>query len=117
MFGRMLKRAAAYFLAFALIFGVGLQLAGSAMAAAGQAAPLMAAMDMGSGCDQPAPPCNGVTPDCVDAMGCLVNAAAPGASLAAPTPITWGAVSYSGQDAMSSGVSIKPEHSPPIPQA
>lgn len=121
MFGPMLKRAATCFLAFAVIIGVTLQFAGSAMAAAGQLAPSpapsMAVMDMGSGCDQPAPPCNGVTPDCIDGMGCLVSAAAPAASQAASVPFKWGAVSYFALALMPSGVSIKPEHSPPIPHA
>jgi len=117
MFCTMLKRATIYFLAFAIITGLTLQIAGSALAAAGQPAMSMAAMDMGNGCDQRAAPCKGMTPDCIDSMGCLINAAALVAPLAASVPFQWGAVSYFPLNAMPTGVSIKPEHSPPIPHA
>lgn len=114
----MLKRVTTYFLAFAVIFGVTLQITGSASAAAGNPVMEMTAMDMGSSdCDQPAAPCPGMTPDCIDSMGCLVNAAAQVAPLTASVPRQWGAVSYSSLNATPNGVSIKPEHSPPIPHA
>ncbi len=113
----MLKRVTIYFLAFAVIFGVTLQIAGSASAAAGRPAMEMTAMDMGGNCDQPAAPCPGMTPDCIDSMGCLVNAAAPVAPLMASVPLQWGAVSYFSLNATPDGVSIKPEHSPPIAHA
>jgi hypothetical protein len=113
----MLKRLAIYFLAFAVIFGVTLQVAGSALAAAGQPAISMVAMHMGSDCDQPAPPCNGMTPDCMGSMGCFVNTAAPAAPLAVSVPWQWSAVDYFSLCAMPVSVSIKPEHSPPIPHA
>ena len=117
----MLKRAATYFLVLAVILGVTLQIAGSALAGAGQHAVSpameMAAMDMGNGCDQLASPCKGMTPDCIDSMGCLINAAALVAPLAASVPFQWAAVSYFSHNAMLTGMSIKPEHSPPIPHA
>ncbi len=121
MFFNMLKRLAVYFLAFAVIFGVTLQIAGSALAGAGRHAMSpameMATMDMGSDCDQLAPPCKGAMPDCIDGMGCLINAAALVAPLAASVPFQWVAISYFSINAVPVGVSIKPEHSPPIPQA
>ncbi len=117
MFCTILKRATIYFLAFAIITGLTLQIAGSALAAAGQPAMFMAAMDMGTGCDQPVAPCKGMTPDCIDSMGYLINAAALVAPLAASVPFQWAAVSYFSLYAIPTGVSIKPEHSPPIPHA
>jgi hypothetical protein len=114
MFFNMLKRLAVYFLAFAITTGLVLQVAGSALAGAGQPAMSMAAMDMGNGCNQPAPPCKGMTPDCIDSMGCLVSSVVPVAPLAASLPFQWGAVSYFSLFAVLTGVSIKPEHSPPI---
>ena len=116
MFCVMLKRATIYFLAFAITLGVTLQISGSALVAAGQPA-MSSTMDMGGDCDQPAPPCNGMTPDCMDSMGCFVNAAAPVAPLAVSEPLLWGDVSYFSLNAVPAGVSIKPEHSPPIPHA
>lgn len=113
----MLKRLAIYFLALAVISGLTLQIAGSAMASAGPPAMDMPAMDMGGDCDQPAPPCNGMTPNCINSTGCLVNAATPVAPLAVSEPYLWGTVDYFSLNATPDGVSVKPEHSPPIPQA
>lgn len=118
MFFHMLKCLAVYFLAFAIITGLTLQIAGSAVASAGQHAMSptmeMAAMDMGNGCDQPASPCKGMTPDCINIMGCVMNTATPVAPLAVFEPLLWVAISYFSLHAMPMGVSIKPEHSPPI---
>jgi len=113
MFSTMLKRATIYFLAFAITLGVTLQTSGSALAAAGQSS----MMHMGSDCEQPAAPCKGLTPDCINIIGCVINAAAPVAPLAISEPLLWGDVSYFSLNAVSVGVSIKPEHSPPIPCA
>lgn len=110
----MLKRVTIYLLAFAVVIGVTVQISGAALATAGAPAMEMAAMAMGGDCDQPADPCTGVTPDCIDSMGCASNTAAPVAPLADSAPLRWGAVRYFPLCAMSAGVSIKPEHSPPI---
>jgi len=121
MFFCMLKRLAVYFLALTVITGLTLQIAGSVVAGAGQHAMSpameMAAMDMGGDCDQPAAPCKGLTPDCINIMGCVINTAALVAPLAASAPFEWSAVSYFSLNGMPTGVSIKPEHSPPIPYA
>ncbi len=115
MFCAMPKRIATYFLALAVFLGVTLQIAGVALAAAGPPATGMSTMaDMGGDCDQPARPCNGMTPDCIDSMGCVTNTTAPVAPLAVSDLLQWGAVSYFSLNAMPAGVSIKPEHSPPI---
>jgi hypothetical protein len=110
----MLKRTAIYLLAFAVIIGVTLQAVGLALAAAGPPAMSMAAMDMGGDCDQPAPPCNGMTPYCMDSMSCFTNTAAPAAPLVVSVQLAWGAVSYFSINAAPVSLSIKPEHSPPI---
>jgi len=117
MLRAMLKRATTYFLAFAVILGLTLQIAGSALAAAGQPAMKMAAMDMGRDCDQSSPPCKGLTPDCINSMGCIINIATPVALHAVPVSFLWGVISYFSLNATPAGVSIKPEHSPPIPYA
>lgn len=113
----MLKRLATYILALAVILGVTLQIAGSALAAAGPAAVEMPATDMGGDCNQPAPPCNGMTLDCIDSMGCIINTTAPVAPLAVSEPLLWSSVSYFSLYATQAGVSLKPEHSPPIVDA
>ncbi len=113
----MQKRAATYFLAIALALGVTFQVAGVALAAAGQPAMEMAAMDMDDGCDQPASPCHGMTPDCIDSMGCIISAATPVIPLAFTAQLQWGDVRYVSLSAVPTGMSIKPEHSPPIPHA
>jgi len=113
----MLKRVTIYLLAFAVVIGVTLQISGAALAAAGLPATEMAAMDMGGDCDQPAPPCNGMTPYCMDSMSCFTNTAAPAAPLVVSVQLAWGAVSYFAINAAPVSLSIKPEHSPPIPHA
>jgi len=114
MLPAMLRRAATYFLAIALALGVMFQVANAALAAAGQPAMEMAAMDMDGGCDQPASPCHGLTPDCIDSMGCLASSATPAESVVDSAPFQWGAVRYFSLDALPTGVGVKPEHSPPI---
>lgn len=113
----MLKRTATYFLAIALALGVTFQVAGAALNAAGQSAMEMAAMDMDGGCDQPASPCHGLTPDCIDSMGCLASAAAFVTPVVASAPFQWRAVRYFSLDALPTGVGVQPEHSPPISRA
>ncbi len=108
----MLKRATTCLLALAFLLGVTLQIAGLALAASEQPV-----MEMGGDCGQPAQPCNGLTPDCIKSIGCVINTAAPVAPHAVSELLQWDAIHYFSLNAVPSGVSIKPEHSPPIPCA
>lgn len=110
----MLKRATTCLLALAFVLGVTLQIAGLALAAGEQPVIGMATMEMGGDCGQPAQPCNGLTPDCINSMGCVINTAAPVAPHAVSELLQWDAIRYFSLNAVPSGVSIKPEHSPPI---
>jgi hypothetical protein len=112
----MLKRTATYLLAIAVFLGMTLQVIPLASAMTSQSAMSMAGMDM-SDCDHPAAPCKGITPDCIDSMGCLMTVALPATQLSAPVPFKWDAVSYGFAVANFAGMTLRPELSPPILRA
>jgi hypothetical protein len=113
----MLKRTATYLLALTIALAATLQVIASASVSADQPAMPMATMDMSGDCDNPAPPCKGMTPACIVSMGCLMIVAVPAAPLAASVPFKWGTVSYASSVAPLDGVSIEPELFPPILRA
>jgi hypothetical protein len=71
--------------------------------------------DMGSGCDQPKPPCPDQTPSCIDHFGCLTVPALPFTPTSLAVPFRWTVVSYESGDQPLLGLSVKPELTPPIP--
>jgi hypothetical protein len=105
----VLKRLLTLGLALALIVGVG-QLMPSSMAAA----PIAVSADMGGGCADPQPPCTGHLRNCLDHGGCITVSALP----APPTSITvafeWTSLDYGSMPELLTGISVKPELSPPI---
>jgi hypothetical protein len=70
--------------------------------------------DMSGGCSAPQSPCTGDVPNCVDHIGCLTAAAVPVSSTAMAVVFEWGLLDYDFAALPLSGISIKPELSPPI---
>ena len=110
----MLKRIATYLLSFAVVLVMTLQVIPHAPAMASDLS--MAGMDM-SNCDHPAAPCKGMTPACIDNMGCATIIGLPTAPLSAATPFEWGVLSYAVFDVALAGRTIRPELFPPILRA
>jgi hypothetical protein len=112
----MPKRIATCLLALTIALAATLQIVPSAPVSIDKPAMSMAGMDM-SDCNHPTPPCQGMTPACIDSMGCLMTVAVPPAPVAPPTPFKWGAVIYSLSVTTLIGVTIEPELFPPILRA
>ena len=113
VFGRMavvLQRFVTLCLALALVVGVTGQLMPPSMAAA---QPTMSS-HMEGGCDGPQPPCNGQLPICLDHGGCITVSALPAAPAAISVPVEWTSLVYELARQALSGISHKPELSPPI---
>jgi hypothetical protein len=115
--GTMMKRIAIYVLTFAFVVGTTLQTVPRADAMSAQ--PGMAMADMTGMADghQPLTPCKGLTPTCLDRMGCVINLAVPMMPPPNPVSVRWAAVSYSSTVTPLTGVSTEPELSPPILRA
>jgi hypothetical protein len=59
-------------------------------------------------------PCKGITPACVEVMGCAVLAALLPTPLSPPMPIKWAVVAYHLHSFVLDGRSVEPELFPPI---
>ena len=70
--------------------------------------------DMAGGCDRPQPPCTGHVPNCIDHLGCLTVVALPASPTSVPVAFEWTALDYDLSPEALSGISVKPELSPPI---
>lgn len=107
----MVKRFGIVLLAIAVIVGLTMQVLPRGFALeSGQVA--VASMDMP--CDGGAgAPCKGMTPACIDAMGCVVAVAIP-AQVPELTTAPWVAAAYTFADTSLSGLSVPPELTPPI---
>ncbi len=115
----MIKQLATYLMAFAVIFAMTLQSpAPRASMMQSQSETSMPDMDMSgmdmSHCQHPGGPCKGMTPACIDSMGCVVAVAIPTATFSAPAPFEWGGVSYVSFNVAMADRTIRPELSPPI---
>jgi hypothetical protein len=107
----MVKRFGIVLLAVAVIVGLTMQVVPRGLALeSGQVA--VASMDMpcdgGSGT-----PCKGMTPACIDLMGCVVAVAIP-ARAPDLTTFPWLTAGYTFTDTSLSGLSVQPELTPPI---
>ncbi len=60
------------------------------------------------------PPCAGHTPNCVDHLGCITVSALPALPATIAVPVEWTSLDYDPVPETLSGISIKPELSPPI---
>jgi len=113
----MLKRIAIYVLALAVVVGTMVQTIPHADAMSAQPdVPLADMAGMADG-QQPMTPCKGLTPTCIDSMGCVINLAVPVKPPPTPVSVRWAAVSYSSTVTPLAGVSTEPELSPPILRA
>jgi hypothetical protein len=125
----MLRRVAIFVLAFFFIVSVTMEMMPRAMAMP-QPTPCPMGMqssgthsmdmqsehaDMSADADQSGAPCNkGLTPTCIDAMGCVVAVALPQAPLSAPRVLDWSEVTYSVATSIPASRSIPPDLFPPI---
>ena len=70
--------------------------------------------EMSADADQSSMPCKGMTPTCIDVMGCVVTVAVPLAPLSTPTVLKWAEVAYSCTISLPTGRSVPPDLFPPI---
>jgi hypothetical protein len=112
----MLKLIAHSLLSFVLVLVMTMQVVSHASAMPPDASMAMDGMDM-SNCDHPAAPCKGVTPGCIDSMGCATIVALPTTPLLASVSLHWDVLSYSVVDVAMNGRTIRPELFPPILRA
>ena len=70
--------------------------------------------DMAGGCVGPQPPCTGHMPNCVDHVGCLTVSALPASPVSVAVAFEWASLDYDLAPESLSGISVKPELSPPI---
>ncbi len=115
----MIKRFATYLIGFAVILAMTLQSpAPRASVMQSQSEMSMADMDMSgmdmSHCQHPGGPCKGMTPACIDSMGCVVAVAIPTTTFVTPAPFEWGGVNYIAFSIAMAERTIRPELSPPI---
>ena len=104
------KRLLTLCLALALVIGVTAQLMPSGIAAA----QITVSAGMAGGCDGPKPPCTGHTPSCVDHVGCITVSAVPTSPASMAVPVEWTSLGYDIAPESLTGISVKPEISPPI---
>jgi hypothetical protein len=106
----VVKRLLTLCLALAFLVGVTGQLMSSSMAAA----PIMVSADMAGGCASPQPPCTGHLPNCVDHLGCITVSALSVSPTLIAAPVEWTSLDYDLAPQALTGISVKPELSPPI---
>jgi hypothetical protein len=106
----LLKRLLTVGLALAFLASVTAQLVPSSMAET----PATVSAGMAGCCDSPQPPCTGHLPNCLDHGGCITVFALPTAPAAIAVPVEWTSLVYDLAPQALSGISVKPELSPPI---
>jgi hypothetical protein len=112
----MLRRVSVILLAFAFVVGLTAQVAAGAWTMHG--CPMSAAsMGTSSQDSQSDTPCNGLTPACMDSVGCAVPTALPVPQLLASTMFEWVAATFTLPDNSMSGLSVEPDLTPPILRA
>ena len=106
----VLKRLLTLGAALAFLVGVTAQLLPPGMAETQMAA----RADIAGGCAGPHPPCTGHMPHCVDHIGCITVSALPTAPVSIAVAFEWTSLDYAFLPESLSGISVKPELSPPI---
>jgi hypothetical protein len=106
----VLKRLLTVCLALAFLVGVTGQLVRSSMADT----PTSVSAGMSGCCDNPQPPCTGHLPNCLDHGGCVTVSALPVSPAAIAVPVEWTSLVYDLAAQALSGISVKPELTPPI---
>ncbi len=104
------KRLLAVCLALAFFVGATVQVLPSSMAIG----EMGVRGDMAGGCAGPQPPCTGHMPNCVDHVGCLTVSAIPALPVSVAVAFEWASLDYDLAPESLSGISVKPELSPPI---
>ena len=106
----VLKRLLTPGLMLALVVGTTSQLMPSSVAHADMG--LRA--DMTDGDAGPQPPCTGHMPNCIDYLGCGTVSTLPASPVAIAVVFEWTSLNYDFAPTSLSGMSVKPELSPPI---
>jgi len=106
----VLKRLRAVCLALAFLVGLTAQLLPPSM----PEAQMTVRADMAGGCSGPQPPCTGHMPNCVDHVGCVTVPALPASPTSVAVAFEWASLDYDHAAESLSGISVKPELSPPI---
>ena len=70
--------------------------------------------EMAGGCAGPQAPCTGHMPNCVDHLGCVTVSALPASPASIAIAFEWTSLDYDFAPESRSGISVKPELSPPI---
>jgi hypothetical protein len=70
--------------------------------------------DMAGGCAGHQPPCNGHMPNCLDHVGCITVSVVPTWPTPIVVPVEWTSLDYGVAPESLTGMSVKPELSPPI---
>jgi hypothetical protein len=106
----VLKRLLTVCIALTFIVGVTAQPLPSSMAV-GETGVRAA---MAGGRAGPQAPCTGHMPNCVDHVGCLTVSAIPASPVSVAVAFEWASLDYDLAPESLSGISVKPELSPPI---
>jgi hypothetical protein len=106
----ILKRLLTVCSALAFIVGATVQVLPSSVAIGGMGV----RADTAGGPAGPQPPCTGNMPNCVDHVGCLTVSALPASPVSVAVAFEWASLDYDLAPESLSGISIKPELSPPI---
>jgi hypothetical protein len=104
------KRVRVVCLALAFLVGLTAQLLPPSM----PEAQMTVRGDMAGGGSGPQPPCTGQMPNCIDHLGCLTVFALPASPTSVAVAFEWASLDYDLAAESLSGISVKPELSPPI---
>ena len=106
----VLKRLLTFCLALVFLIGVTAELVPASIAPAEMAI----GADMAGGCAGPMPPCTGHGASCVDHIGCVTVSALPASPASVAVAFESRSLDYNPMAESRSGISVKPELSPPI---
>jgi hypothetical protein len=105
-----LKRLLTLGLMLALVIGTTAQLVPVSMAQSDMGV----SANLADGCAGPKPPCTGRMPNCLDHICCVTVSALPASLASVGMPFEWTSLYYPLAPESLSGISVKPELSPPI---
>ena len=106
----VLKRLLTVCVALAFLVGVTGQLMPSSMAEP----QTTVSAEMDGGCAGPHPPCTEHLPTCLDHGGCISVSVLPTSPTTIAVPVEWTSLDYDLAPQALSGISVRPELSPPI---
>ena len=106
----LLKRLLTVCVALAFLVGVTGQLMPSSMAEP----QTTVSAEMDGGCAGPHPPCTEHLPTCLDHGGCISVSVLPTSPTTIAVPVEWTSLDYDLAPQALSGISVRPELSPPI---